>query len=286
MKLHLHQSHFAYFVIIIWIESLFISQCVVKLYHIRYVEDFQWLIYFVQNLYEIHIKTKSKERQAYFRKFSFYTEVLFKILLTLYVLSVFTFLPYPIYMYLFKNEVVTLFPLYMPGVDETSFLGYIFLSSFQFVSLFLATLGVCGCDFIVALIIVSTLIFSKIISLEMQEIENDFLEKNAVAIVRGRFRNIILMHQEMITYMKRVERLTFIMFFGQVGSSSTSSVVILYVILMVINWFRSNSPFQKSYFLSSLCTFPPSFVTYQYTVCWLECYSKYSSLAYLGTSSN
>lgn len=178
----------------------FILQCLVKLYHIRYVEDFQWLINFIQNLYKIHIKTKSKERLEYFQMFSVNTEILFKMILILYVLSTFTFLPYPIYMYLFKNEIVTMLPLHMPGVDETTFAGYISLSAYHFVSLFLATLGVCACDFFVAIMIVSTLIFAKIITLEMSHIDGDLEEKDSTSIVRGRFRNILLMHQEMITY--------------------------------------------------------------------------------------
>lgn len=132
--------------------------------------------------------------------FSVNTEILFKMILILYVLSTFTFLPYPIYMYLFKNEIVTMLPLYMPGVDETTFAGYISLSAYHFVSLFLATLGVCACDFFVAIMIVSTLIFAKIITLEMSHIDDDLEEEDSTSIVRGRFRNILLMHQEMITY--------------------------------------------------------------------------------------
>lgn len=170
----------------------------VKMYHIRYVDDLQWLIRFIQNLYKIHQKTKSKDRISYFNKFAFATEVLFKVITTLYILSVFTFFPYPIYMYFFKNEVVTIIPVYVPGIDDTQFSGYVFLCCYQIILFVLATLGVLACDFFMAIVIISTLIFAKLIILDMEQIEHDQELKDSVFIVRGRFRNILLMHQEMI----------------------------------------------------------------------------------------
>lgn len=118
-------------------------QCVIKLYHIRYVDDLQWIIRFIQNLYKIHTKTKSHERKKYFNNFAMVTEVLFKVITTLYILSVFTFFPYQIYMYFVKNEVVPIIPIYLPFVDDATLAGYVFLSGFQVVIFFLATLGRC-----------------------------------------------------------------------------------------------------------------------------------------------
>lgn len=172
-------------------------QCAIKIYHIRYVEDLQWIIRFIQKLYRVHIKTKSRERLEYFSKFAFGTEVFFKVIATLYLLSVFTFFPYPLYMYYFKNEVVTIIPMYLPGVDETQWSGYILLSAYQILIFILATGGVLACDFFMAIIIISTLIFAKLISLDMEQINNDLLEKNSTLTVKCRLRNILLMHQEM-----------------------------------------------------------------------------------------
>ncbi|XP_031636823.1 odorant receptor 67d-like [Contarinia nasturtii] len=201
------------------------------MFHIRYVEDLQWVIHFIQKLYKAHIKTKSKERLAFFSNFAFGTEVFFKVITTLYILSVFTFFPYPLYMYYFENEVVTIIPVYLPGVDETQLAGYIILSCYQVLLFILATFGVLACDFFMAIIIISTLIFAKLISLDMAQINDDLLQKNSTLTVKSRLRNILLMHQEMTKYMKRVEKLTFIMFFGQIASSSIGSVIIFYVIL-------------------------------------------------------
>lgn len=78
----------------------------IKLYHIKFVEDLQYVIRFVQNLYKIHATTKSKARIEYFKNFAFATEIIFKVMATLYLLSVFTFFPYPLYM---VNVLYTLF---------------------------------------------------------------------------------------------------------------------------------------------------------------------------------
>ena len=57
--------------------------------------------------------------------------------------------------------------------------------------------------------------------------------------------------------MERVENLTELMFFGQVGSSSLGSVIILYVILTVIEFdFFFFSEIRNSYCsLSLFCTY-------------------------------
>lgn len=117
---------------------------------------------------------------------------------TLYIFSVFTFFPYPLYMYYFKNKVVTMIPLYLPGVDESHLTGYIILSAYQIIIFVIGTLGVLACDFFMAIIIISTLIFAKLISLDIEQINNDLLLKDSMVTVKFRFKNVLLMHQEMI----------------------------------------------------------------------------------------
>lgn len=168
------------------------------MYHIRYVDDLQWIIRFVQNLYHIHVTTKSVERIDYFDKFALFTEIFFHVMTTLYILSVFTFLPYPIYMYFFKNEVVPIIPLYLPYVDDEQLSGYIILGTFHIIIFFLATLGVLACDFFMAIVIISTFIFAKLITWDLEQTDTEQSAKDSLRLVRGRFRNVLLMHQEMI----------------------------------------------------------------------------------------
>lgn len=172
------------------------------MYHIRYVDDLQWILRSIQNLYKIHIKTKSTERIEYFNKFAMITEYLFIVMTTLYLLSVFTFFPYPVYMYLFEHEVVTIVPIYCPYVDHTQFTGYCILSAFHITLFIFATLGIAACDFFMAIVIVSTLIFAKLISLDLKQVDIDSQQKSTELIVKGRLRNVMLMHQEMIKSVK------------------------------------------------------------------------------------
>lgn len=170
----------------------------IKLYHIRYVDDLQWILRFVQNLYKVHVKTESAERIEYFGNFAMVTEYLFIVMSTLYLLSVFTFFPYPVYMYYIEHEVVTIIPIYLPFLDHADFMGYCILGAFHIILFIFATLGILACDFFMAIVIVSTLIFSKLISLELEQVNTDLDQKCAELIVRGRLRNVLLMHQEMI----------------------------------------------------------------------------------------
>lgn len=126
------------------------------------------------------------------------TEYLFIVMSTSYLLSVFTFFPYPVYMYLFEHEVVTIIPIYSPYLDHTHFVDYCILGAFHITLFIFATLGILACDFFMAINIISTLIFSKLISLDLQQIDIDSQQKGAEMTVKGRFRNVLLMHQEMI----------------------------------------------------------------------------------------
>lgn len=180
------------------LSSLFYLQSSIKLYHIRYVDDLQWILRFVQKFYKIHVKTGSAERIQYFNTFAMATEYLFIVMTTLYLLSVFTFFPYPVYMYLFENEVVTIVPIYLPFIDHTQFVGYCIVGAFHITLFIFATLGILACDFFMAIVIISTLIFSKLISLDLQQTDIDCAQKSAEITVKGRFRNVLLMHQEMI----------------------------------------------------------------------------------------
>lgn len=170
----------------------------IKIYHIRYVDDLQWIVRCIQDLYKVHSKSRSKKRIKYFQNCVFVTEMIFKVMSTLYLLSVFTFFPYPLYMYYFEHEVVTIIPIHIPFVDDTTFVGYIIVSAYQIILFVLATTGVLACDSYMAIIIVSTLIFAKLIAFDMEQIDDDLLLKDPMITVRSRFRNILLMHQETI----------------------------------------------------------------------------------------
>lgn len=101
-------------------------------------------------------------------------------------------------MYFFEHEVVPIIPVFVPFIDETQLTGYIILGVFHITLLVLGILGVLACDFFMAIIIISTLIFAKLTSMELEQIDIDQQIEDPEISIRGRFKNVLLMHQEMI----------------------------------------------------------------------------------------
>lgn len=85
----------------------------------------------------------------------------------------------------------------MPGVDENTTFGFVILTTYHIFLISVASVGVAATDFFLALIIVSSLIFAKLLSLEMQQIHADLEEKDTMLAIKCRFRNILRMHKEM-----------------------------------------------------------------------------------------
>lgn len=85
----------------------------IKMYSTRYVDDLQWMTNLLQTLFKTHITTESRVRMDYFRKFSLFTEYLFKGFSFLFISSMCLFFVNPMYMYCVENEVVAIMPLFI-----------------------------------------------------------------------------------------------------------------------------------------------------------------------------
>lgn len=152
----------------------------------------------MQNLYKIHITVDCQKRAEYFNKCAIYTEYLFKIMMFFYISGVFFLIPYPVYMYFIKHEVITIIPLYFPFFDETTLSGYIIISSMHLSFISTATLGLLACDFFFTLLIVSSLIFAKLISFDIQQLNHELQinKSKSNIVIKYRLQNIFLMHQQ------------------------------------------------------------------------------------------
>lgn len=171
------------------------------MYNFRYAEDFKWVISFIQNLYQIHIKNESRERTIYLHNFAIFTEMLFKIMFVSFFLTCFTFILYPIYMYLIKRELVPIFPLYIPGINETTNTGFIVITIYHFMVLIGVGIGFSSFEILMAIIIINSLIFAKLISIELNHMNTDLNQGNSgMFYANWRLRNIIFMHLEMYEY--------------------------------------------------------------------------------------
>lgn len=169
-----------------------------KLYNVRYSAELIKKIYFIQHLFQEHIATKSSVRLALFARFAFYNQSIFLVGMAVYICAAISFFPYPFYMYIMHNKRVPLLSMYIPGIDETTFAGYIALISVQTPLMFLAIIGMSSCDIMYAMMLVNTPILARLIEDEIDQM-NEMLCANSVKphVWKYRFRNLLLMHHEM-----------------------------------------------------------------------------------------
>lgn len=177
----------------------FCSQSSVKMYHMRYIDDFNWIIQKVQSLYKVHITTESLDRIQYFRKFALFTEILFKVMTAIHVPLLLAFLSYPIFVYLTTSKVVPVVPMHhLPMINGTTAIGYTVTAIHHMGCVIFTPIGYLAFEFFMATIITSSLIFGKLISTDLEQINMDLLEKDSRLITaKARFRNVLLMQQEM-----------------------------------------------------------------------------------------
>lgn len=73
---------------------------------VHFTDDIQWIIETIQNLYRVHIKSKSPDRIEYFNKFALFTEILFLAMIIMYATVVVAFLLFPVFIYATTNEII------------------------------------------------------------------------------------------------------------------------------------------------------------------------------------
>lgn len=173
-------------------------QFCVKVYAVKYRVNIHWMINYLYEIYKVNAVTKCEKRASLFNRFAFYTEIVFKCGALLYLLSISAYFLYPIYMYLFKGEVIVVLSIYFPGIDETTAGGYIFLLCYHITVLALAFIAVSACDFLFTMLIVNTPVMATLIEVEVQQL-NGILTSAAVDVplMKSKLRNILLMHREM-----------------------------------------------------------------------------------------
>lgn len=169
-----------------------------RLTHVKHAEDFHWIITFIQSLYKINSKTNSRERVEYFQRFAFFTEMLFKAITSSFIISSLMFILFPIYTYMFTGQLITIAPLYLPGVEVNSIIGYTVTSLYHIAILVVATTGFSSHEFFMAIITISSFIFAKLISIDLMQINTDLNDEEPKAMkIKGRLLNVFLMHKKM-----------------------------------------------------------------------------------------
>lgn len=164
------------------------------------------MIEFIDHLFKLHSKTKSENRQHLFEKFSIYNYYVIVGSLVLYGGSMFLFVPYPLYLFIFKGGRDPIVSLFIPGVDEKTMDGYLISICFQLFCALFAMFGLVCVDSFYAVLLINVPIQSRLIEIEclelnklLQEDDTKKEHKKCPLIWKQRFHNILRMHLETTT---------------------------------------------------------------------------------------
>lgn len=133
-----------------------------------------------------------------FDRFAFYSETVFECGTFLYFLSILAYFVYPISMYWFKREIVTLLPIYIAGINENTASGFVIVTCYHVILLLVAFTAASSVDFLFTMLIANTPVMAILIEMEVEQL-NDILTspKIDVLLMKSKFRNVLLMHHEM-----------------------------------------------------------------------------------------
>lgn len=149
------------------------------------------------DIYKQNSDIKAHNRYRMCRRFTLYTEYIFKIGMVLYTFSVFTYYLYPIYVYVTEKRLLLIVDLYLPGVDESTTSGYAIYFCFHMILTSYAFLGSSCTDFLFTMIIVNVPFMANILSENIDEL-NEILRTGEYDPYHAKmkFRNILLIHKE------------------------------------------------------------------------------------------
>lgn len=152
---------------------------------------------FIIDVYKQNTVAVSPHRYSIFERFVKYCELIFKVGLALYILSISLYFIDPMYKYLFENQIVTLLPVYLPKIDEKSNIGYAFYLILHLLMLIFAALASAGSDFIFMMIIANVPALANIFEDSTHDLNRELLkDKDGFLMSRYKFRNILLLHKE------------------------------------------------------------------------------------------
>lgn len=148
-------------------------------------------------IYAVNSRDSSRSRQKLMQKFATFSEVIIFSGFALFAGAVLIYQLSPIYSYFIENELIPMFPLYFPLIDETTTSGFVILTIIHLLIQISAMSGTAAVDFMFTALFINILLLSFIFSDNIREL-NDILNEKKVnsKLVRAKLRNILFMHRE------------------------------------------------------------------------------------------
>lgn len=160
------------------------------MYNLRHCATFARLWETLDHIYKSNMKTESKARIRVFELFGKLNYYLVYGGSLLYIGLIIVVFNYPFCVYFLTNKIVPFAPVYMPGIDEETTIGFIILIS---------VLALGATDISYAILFFNVPIFPKLIEIEILKL-NRSLRRNSYGQrkISWKFhlRNILLMHLE------------------------------------------------------------------------------------------
>ncbi|XP_053669617.1 putative odorant receptor 83c [Anopheles nili] len=236
----------------------FFFQCSIKVYYTiakshMYSTSFEGL---QSAIYTDHLGGTEQQRAVITRIIRLVL-ILTRTTTVLYTSSLFIFSLYPAYMYFVVDVKVTIFPLYVPGIDIYSAYGYGITNSMHMVFAVYGLLGAVTSDTAFMMYVLHIVTYAELFEIECERFSQDLSdacqqwEPHLVEygqFCRDRMRSLYGFHQNMIAYIERVTQCYEGICVVEVATCSFSIMFNLFLALttdwyatysfLVVSWFQ------------------------------------------------
>lgn len=179
-------------------------QILMKIYSIRYAHLIVELVDKLVDIFRINSKVSAHGRQVMLDRFLKYTEYLFKMALSLYVLASGGYFIYPFYRYKTADEMVPVMLSFLPFIDENTTSGYVILFVFHVNLIILGTLGTACSDLSFTMVIVNVPVLGNIFGDNIEDLNETLRDEHQnLRFIKARLMNILLQHREIFEWVMK-----------------------------------------------------------------------------------
>lgn len=177
---------------------------VMKVYEFHsedYPAKIHYKVKFLLHVYKENITISSYKRNMLCQRFANYTDIIFKVGVTLYFSALGLYLIYPAYMFFIENEIALFVPIYIPTLDESTLIGYGILSAYHLTIMIFGTAAGAASDFLHITIITNVPVLAEIFAESVEDLNELLMKKKKdLPMCHSKFKNIILLHRELQEY--------------------------------------------------------------------------------------
>lgn len=168
-----------------------------KIYHLHRKDDFLALINAIRRILKAN-KKSTINRYAFVNKFTIFIEYATKITTSMFFVVIACYLPYTFVMYVFYGRMEPITTVFIPGIDETELRGFVLTTIFHLLQFGFGSICIASIDVLLAILLICPLIHSYLIGLNLNQLNKCLDNARTDGIeAKARFRNILLMRQEM-----------------------------------------------------------------------------------------